>query len=116
MHASDPFRTLGVARNAEEGEIRARYLELVKQFPPEREPEKFREIRSAYEATKDPFSIAKRLLAPPEEDAPNWSDALKAQRANPPRMTPSFLLSLGNRAGDEPATSPPFDGNVKSGN
>lgn len=103
---SDPFAILGVSRDAGEAEIRARYLELVKQFPPDREPERFREIRSAFEAVKDPLSIARRLIQPPGEEVPRWSDAIEAQRRNPPRLSPAFLLSLGNRASDNSATPP----------
>jgi curved DNA-binding protein CbpA len=105
----DPFQVLGVSQDASETEVRARYLELVKQFSPDREPEKFREVRAAYEAAKDPLSIAKRLIEPPSDDAPPWSEALEAQRNNPPRLSPTFLLSLGNRAGDAPAAVPPSD-------
>lgn len=94
---SDPFQVLGVSQDADEAEVRARYLELVRQFPPEREPERFREIRAAYEAAKDPLSIAKRWTTPPADVAPEWSEVLQAQRRNPPRMSPAFLLSLGNR-------------------
>jgi curved DNA-binding protein CbpA len=104
--SSDPFQVLGVSRDAGEAEVRARYLELVKQYPPEREPEKFREVRAAYEAAKDPLSIARRLVAPPDDDVPQWSAVLEAQKRNPPRLSPAFLLSLGNRAGDDPAVSP----------
>jgi hypothetical protein len=105
----DPFEILGLSRDAGEAEVRTRYLELVKQFPPEREPEKFREIRAAYEAAKDPLSIAERLVMPPGEDVPQWSAALEAQKRNPPRMSPAFLLSLGNRANHNPATAPRSD-------
>lgn len=104
--SDDPFQLLGVSRDAGEAEVRARYLELVKQYTPEREPEKFREIRAAYEAAKDPLSIAHRLAAPPGDDVPPWSTVLEAQRRNPPRLSPAFLLSLGNRAGDDPGISP----------
>src|SRR5690349_12345721 len=95
---ADPFQVLGVSRDAGEAEVRARYLELVKQYPPEREPEKFREVRAAYDAAKDPLSIARRLVAPPGDDIPQWSAVLEAQKRNPPRMSPAFVLSLGNRA------------------
>jgi curved DNA-binding protein CbpA len=105
--SADPFTVLGVSRDAGEAEVRARYLELVKQYPPEREPEKFREIRAAFEAAKDPLSIAKRLIAPPDDSVPQWSDVLEAQKRNPPRLSLAFLLSLGNRAGGETVASPP---------
>lgn len=95
QNGSDPFQVLGVPRDADEEQIRSRYLKLVKQFPPEREPEKFRAIRAAYEATKDPLTLAYRLLMPPEYG--EWSDLLKAQRENPPALSARLLLSLGNR-------------------
>ncbi len=95
--AANPFQTLGIPEDAGEAEIRARYLELVKQFPPERNPEKFREIRAAFEAAKDPLTLARRFVAPPDEASPTWSDAIEAQRRTPPSLSPAFLLSLGNR-------------------
>ncbi len=107
--SSDPFQVLGVSQDSSEAEVRARYLELVKQFSPDREPEKFREIRAAYEAAKDPLSIAKRLINPPAEETPEWSEVLQSQQRNPPRLSPGFLLSLGNRVGDDPATPPQSD-------
>jgi hypothetical protein len=101
--SSDPFQVLGLSPDADETEVRTRYLELVKQFSPDREAEKFREIRAAYEATKDPLSIARRLTTPPDESVPLWTDALKEQQ--PPRLTPAFLLSLGNRLANAPSSS-----------
>ncbi len=94
---SDPFAVLGLPREAGETEVRARYLELVKQFPPDREPDRFREIRAAYEAAKDPLVIAARLIEIPDDEPPEWSDVIEAQKKIPPRLTPAFLLSLGNR-------------------
>lgn len=109
----DPFAVLGVPPEAGETEIRARYLELVKQHPPERDPEKFREIRAAFEAAKDPLLIASRLIEPPDdEQPPQWRDAIEAQKQVPPRLTPEFLLSLGNRASNDSLPSR----NAKSGN
>lgn len=100
--AVDPFKVLGLSPDASEAEIRARYLELVKQYPPEREPEKFREVRAAFELTKDPLSLARRLIEPPDETVAPWSAVLEAQKRHPPKLTPQFILSLGNRALDAP--------------
>lgn len=94
---SDPFDVLGVPKDASEAEIRARYLELVKRFPPERDADKFREVQAAFEAAKDPLLIARRLLEPPSDEAPRWSDAIEEQKRIPPALTPTLLLSLGNR-------------------
>jgi len=104
--ANDPFAILGTSRYAEDAEIRARYLELVRQYPPDTEPDRFREIRSAYEAARDPLLIAAHLLAPPDEKALEWSAVLEAQEGNPPRLTPAFILSLGNRHAEEAGASP----------
>ena len=46
----DPYRLLGVNENARDAEIRAAYLARVREFPPEKEPERFETIRKAYES------------------------------------------------------------------
>jgi curved DNA-binding protein CbpA len=50
----DPCSTLGLPPNADEAMVRQRYLELVREFPPDRAPERFAEIRAAYESLRDP--------------------------------------------------------------
>ena len=50
---TDPFETLGLPVDSDDDAIRRRYLELVKQYSPERHPEKFAGIRQAYESLKD---------------------------------------------------------------
>jgi len=49
----DPFTVLGVDEAADDAEIRRRYLALVREFPPDREPDRFQEYRAAYEALSD---------------------------------------------------------------
>lgn len=101
--SDDPFQILGLDRDAREDEVRARYLELVKQFPPERDPARFQAIHAAYSAAKNPISIARRLVEPPRRsDVPEWAEVIAAQRLNPPPLTPALLLSLGNRDEAEP--------------
>ena len=51
---TDPYDILGVARDASEAEIRRRYLELVRQYPPDRAAERFTEIHQAYKKLRDP--------------------------------------------------------------
>jgi curved DNA-binding protein CbpA len=55
---SDPYDVLGLDPDADEAEIRRRYLELVREFPPDRAPERFAAVHAAYEALRDP---ARRL-------------------------------------------------------
>lgn len=49
----DPFSVLGVDETADDAEIRRRYLALVRDHPPGRAPERFRDYRAAYEALLD---------------------------------------------------------------
>ena len=58
----DPNEILGVGQNASEEEIRRRYLELVRQFPPDREPQRFAEIRHAYDQLRDPVARLEKEL------------------------------------------------------
>jgi curved DNA-binding protein CbpA len=51
---SDPYQVLDLPRSADETATRRRYLELVRQFPPDRDPSRFAEIRAAYDQIRDP--------------------------------------------------------------
>lgn len=46
---SDPYQILNLPIESDDEAIRARYLELVRQFPPEQCPEAFAKYRAAYE-------------------------------------------------------------------
>ena len=64
----DPYSVLGLSRQADDEDIKRAYFQLVRQFSPERAPEKFREIRTAYEQLRDPENRARLgpfLLQPP---------------------------------------------------
>jgi curved DNA-binding protein CbpA len=50
---TDPHTVFGVAPEADDATIRRRYLELVRQFTPERHPKQFAAICAAYEQLKD---------------------------------------------------------------
>jgi curved DNA-binding protein CbpA len=51
---NDPYEVLGIPADADTSTVRRRYLELVRDHPPERSPERFTEIRAAYEQLRDP--------------------------------------------------------------
>ncbi len=51
---SDPYEVMGIARDADDAAIRNRYLELVREFPPDRAPERFAIVRAAYDELRDP--------------------------------------------------------------
>jgi curved DNA-binding protein CbpA len=50
---TDPYAVLGVPADSDDATIRLRYLELVKQYAPERHPEQFAAVRRAYESLRD---------------------------------------------------------------
>ena len=50
---SDPYQVLDLPADSDDEAIRRRYLELVRQFSPEKHSEKFAAIRAAYEKLKD---------------------------------------------------------------
>ncbi len=60
---ADPYEVLGVGRDADESTIRRSYLELVRRHSPERDPERFAEVREAYDHLRDPMvSLENRLF------------------------------------------------------
>ena len=50
---TDAYTILGLPADSDDEVIRRRYLELVRQYPPEHHPQKFAEVRAAYEQLKD---------------------------------------------------------------
>jgi curved DNA-binding protein CbpA len=50
---ASPYDVLGLPSDADDEAIRRRYLELVRQHPPEHQPEKFAAVRVAYESLRD---------------------------------------------------------------
>ena len=58
----DPYEVLGLSSSADAAEIRSRYLQLVREFSPERAPERFTEIRAAFDALNDPVRRLERQL------------------------------------------------------
>lgn len=62
MTETDPFLILGIEPSASEEEIRAAYLGLIQQHPPERDAEGFERIRDAYADLRDPRERTRRRL------------------------------------------------------
>ncbi len=73
---SDPYEVLGLPKHADEAEIRQRYLELVRQHPPDRAPERFAAIRAAYDSVRDPERRLRAQLF--EVDTSDSLDAITA--------------------------------------
>jgi len=49
LNSSDPYAVLGLVRGASPRQVKRAYFELVREYPPEEEPEAFKAIRAAYE-------------------------------------------------------------------
>ena len=94
----DPYEVLGLEPDSNEAEIRRRYLQLVRQFPPERQPERFAAVREAYDQLRDP---RRRLQSKLFRGEPNDSlDAIVAdvkRRLRAARIPTETLLSLVER-------------------
>jgi len=53
---------LGVAADADEKTLREAYLQKVREHPPDRDPDRFEQIRDAYEHLRDPRTRARQVL------------------------------------------------------
>ena len=65
---ADPYTVLGLTRQTTMLDIKKAYFKLVREHPPEHDPEGFRRIRSAYEALRTPAARAdtdRQLVQPP---------------------------------------------------
>lgn len=60
MHKA--YAVLGLEAHADQQQIRARYLELVRESPPDRDPERFALIRSAYDELRRPEAHVERAV------------------------------------------------------
>jgi DnaJ-class molecular chaperone len=95
---ADAYEILGLTRNSSEADIRQRYLELVRQYPPERAPEQFAAIRKAYEQLRDPVERLRTVLFDVGGD-----DSMPAiladvrRRLRSARIPTQVLLSLAER-------------------
>jgi len=66
----NPYAVLGVCPEADDEQIRAAYLAKLKQFPPDRAPVEFEQVRDAYELLRDRRRRAQYTLFSTNPDAP----------------------------------------------
>ena len=67
---SDPYSVLGLDTGANDEQIRAAYLAKLKQFPPDRSPAEFEQVRDAYELLRDRRRRAQHTLFSINPEAP----------------------------------------------
>lgn len=95
---SDPFDVLGVDRQSDDAAVRRRYLELVRQYPPDREPERFAAVRQAYEQLRDPVvRLESMLFSTATDDSLDAIVAEAAERLRTARIPTETLLSLAEQ-------------------
>ncbi len=66
----DARKILGIELSAGDEEIRAAYLQKIKEHPPDQSPEEFEKIRDAYETLRDPRRRMRDMLLSADPDAP----------------------------------------------
>lgn len=93
---SNAHQILEVKQGATADEIRKAYLNLVRQNPPDREPDKFRDIHAAYQMLNDPIMLATALLTP-SRDKPDLVNVIAEAEKVRPRLATLNLLALGNQ-------------------
>ncbi len=91
----NPLDTLGLQPGATPEEVRARYLQLVRENPPDREPERFRAINDAWKMLLDPLVQARTLLKQ-DRPLPDLNKICDEAAAEKPRLDTGLLLALGN--------------------
>jgi curved DNA-binding protein CbpA len=95
---TDPYQVMGLPADSDDETIRRRYLELVRQFSPEKHPEKFAAIRRAYENLRDLNTRLRHRLF--EAGRNETVDALVEEitcRTTRRRLSLETLLSALNR-------------------
>lgn len=92
----DPYEVLGISPDATPEMVRERYLVLVREFPPEKAPQEFAAIRTAYDQLRDPVETMRRQLFDVRTTT-TLSSLLneERQRAKERRVPTDLLLSLG---------------------
>jgi curved DNA-binding protein CbpA len=114
QQVTDPYRALGVARDATEAEIKAAHRQLVKRFHPDTgektDPTRFLRVQEAYRVLSDPLLRrewdARHTASPVRADRPTTSTG--TQRPTRARgAAASAPPGAGRQAEAEPAESPP---------
>jgi len=96
VSASNAHQILELKSDATAEEIRKAYLSLVRQHPPDRDPDKFRDIHAAYQMLNDPMVRAAALLTR-NRDKPDLLAVIAAAEKVRPRLSTLNLLALGNQ-------------------
>ena len=72
----NPFDVLAIAETADDEAIKKAYLQKVREYPPEHEPERFQAVRAAFEAIKTRRDRLRYRLF--QQDPPDLEDLVEA--------------------------------------
>ena len=93
----DPYEVFGLSSDADEETIRQRYLTLVREHSPERDPEGFAEIRVAYDQLRDPLmNLQRQLFTLTAHETLDNLAAAAADQVGQQRISTPVLLSLAD--------------------
>ena len=94
---SNAWSVLNLNPSANDEAIRRRYLELVREFSPDRAPQRFAEIRKAYDELRNPIERVRRRLFMEAggEDLDGLINEFRTQALDV-RIPTSTLLNLAN--------------------
>jgi curved DNA-binding protein CbpA len=94
---TEPHEVFGLSPGASAGEIRSRYLQLVREFPPDRDPERFARIRAAFEDLSDPVRrLEKQLFTTRTDDSLSALTAELRTKLRTARIPTDVLLALAD--------------------
>ncbi|HWE03545.1 MAG TPA: J domain-containing protein [Tepidisphaeraceae bacterium] len=94
LTSAQAAKTLGIAENATEAQVRSAYLAQVTLHPPDRDPDQFERIRDAYEFMRDPLRMVLQVLQGPDPLAP-FSEILDQESSMRRRFIgPDLWLAL----------------------
>src|ERR1700738_4325557 len=95
---TDPYEVLGLPVDVDDETIRRRYLELVRQFPPEQHPERCAVAPPAYESLRDLNPrVRRRLFEAGKKDTVDAIVEELACRSQRRRVSLTTLLSVLRR-------------------
>src|SRR5947208_14800480 len=93
----NPYKVLGISREASEAEIKRAYFTLVREHPPERDPEGFKRIRAAYEQLRSGGESADAELFLIEDPSRPLDRSSLRRYATPPPPLPTEMTRPGLR-------------------
>jgi curved DNA-binding protein CbpA len=92
-NVTDPYAVLGLSRNADQAEVRGAYFALVRQHPPEQDPDMFKRIRAAYDKLRTAQRRAETdlfMLQPP----PPWQAPKRQPKADTSLTREEILIAV----------------------